>query len=315
MIDRDYVSKEAALAMLDSVRTFGTGYFLRELSENTGLLGILHKALPEVWEKVFCLACYLMTTNKPVMYCEDWVSSNAGFNAGSMASQRISELLMAFGSEQRNHFYELWYSFIREREYIAPDMTSESSYSENIAAVKWGYNRDGEKLPQANICMLFGDDSRLPVYQTIYSGSLRDVSTLKGTISEFSALTGGNDIMITTNKVFFSAKNVDMLLSKTKGKAPYRFLKAVPFTSKFAKDLVESERKDIDNYHNTIRTSGTPIRGICKLRTWGGSVKLNAHVFFDPEKATKAKNELFQKVMDLEQEAIKGCSHKIESHQ
>ena len=304
LIGSDYVSKEeTAFAVLDSVRDFGAAYFLRELSEKIGLLGILRDTLPDVWQEVFCLACYLVAADKPVMYCEDWAASNAGFDAGSMSSQRISKLLMAFGCAQRNSFYRSWYGFIREKEYIALDITSVSSYSERISACEWGYNRDGENLPQVNICMLFGEDSRLPVYQAIYSGSLRDVSTLKATVSEFSALSGAADIMIVMDKGFFSAKNVNMLLREDEGKPPYRFLMPVPFTSKFAKGQVESERKDIDSIDNVILTNGAPIRGLRKLRAWGDGTKLNAHVFFNPEKAVKERNELFGYVTSLARQA------------
>ena len=62
---------------------------------------------------------------------------------------------------------------------------------------------------------------------------------------------------------------------------------SVPFTNKFAKNQVESERKDIDKIENVILTNGSPIRGIHKLRAWGGGAKLNTHVFFNPEKAIK----------------------------
>jgi hypothetical protein len=141
--------------------------------------------------------------------------------------------------------------------------------------------------------MLFGEDSRLPVYQTVYSGSLRDVSTLRATISEFSALTGANEIMVVMDKGFYSAKNVKMLLGEEEGKPLCRFLLSVPFTGKFAKDQIESERKDIDRIENVILTNGVPIRGIHKLRVWDSGIKLNTHVFFNPEKAVKERNELF----------------------
>jgi transposase len=222
-----------------------------------------------------------------------------------MSSQRISDLLMMFDSSQRNCFYRSWYNLIREKEYIALDITSVSSYSEQIHSCEWGYNRDGENLPQINICMLFGEDSQLPVYQTVYNGSLRDVSTLKCTISEFTALTGAYDIMTVMDKGFFSAKNVDMLLDESDGKQAYRFLMSVPFTCKFAKNQVESERKDIDKIENVILTGGPAIRGIHKVRAWGNGVKLHTHIFFNPEKAAKERNELFGYVASL---AKKACN-------
>jgi hypothetical protein len=51
-----------------------------------------------------------------------------------------------------------------------------------IGDVAWGYNRDGEKLPQVNLCMPLGEQSRLPVFQTLYNGSIKDVNTLKSTL-------------------------------------------------------------------------------------------------------------------------------------
>ena len=304
LIDSGHISEEeSALAVLDSVKDFGVTYFLRELSEKIGLLGILRDAMPDIWQELFCLECYLIAADKPVMYCEDWAASNSGIDVGSMSSQRISDLLLAFGCAQRNNFYRSWYNLIREQEYIALDITSVSSYSEQISACEWGYNRDGESLPQINICMLFGEESKLPVYQTIYSGSLRDVSTLKATISEFYALTGVADIMIVMDKGFFSARNVNMLLAEDDDKQQCRFLVSVPFTSKFAKNQVESERKDIDRLGNVVLTNGAPIRGIHKIRTWSGGTKINTHVFFNPEKAVKERNELFGYVTSLARQA------------
>jgi transposase len=292
-----------AQAVIDSVKDFGVVYFLQRLSESIGLLAILHDAIPNVWQELLCLAYYLVAADKPVMYCEEWVASNAGLDVGSMSSQRISDLLTAFGCQQRNSFYSSWYKLIREKEYIALDITSVSSYSEQIEACEWGYNRDGEDMTQVNICMLFGETSKLPVYQTIYSGSLRDVSTLKATISEFTALADTADIMIVMDKGFFSAKNVNMLLGEDEEKQRYRFLLPIPFTSKFAKSQVESERKDIDSIENVILTSCTPIRGIHKLRAWSGDIKLHTHIFFNPEKAVKERNELFGYVASLARQA------------
>jgi transposase len=236
------------------------------------------------------------------MYCEEWLASNAGFDVGNMSSQRISDLLLAFGCPQRNSFYQAWYNLIREKEYIALDITSVSSYSEQIESCEWGYNRDGEDLRQVNICMLFGEDSKLPVYQTLYSGSLRDVSTLKTTIEEFAAITGATEIMTVMDKGFFSAKNINMRLSEDEGRR-YKFLISVQFTSRFAKSQVESERKDIDRIENVILTNGVPIRGVHKLRAWNGETKLNTHVFFNPEKAVKERNELFGYVMSIARKA------------
>ncbi|MCL2058370.1 MAG: transposase [Oscillospiraceae bacterium] len=292
-----------AYEVLDSVKDFGVVYLLRELSEKIGLGGILRSELPNVWEEVFTLACYLIAADKPLMYCSEWAESNSGLGTGNMSSQRISDLLAAFGCAERSGFYGSWHKMIREREYVALDITSVSSYSGSIGACERGYNRDGEDLAQINICMLFGMDSKLPVYQTLYSGSLSDVTTLKTTISEFAAMTGGKDIMVVMDKGFYSKKNIDMLINGCGDGMQFRFLISAPFSANIAYDQIEAERGSIDRIDNVILTNGSPIRGIHKLCCWGSSMSLNVHVFFNPEKSIKERNDLYGYVTSLMRQA------------
>ena len=294
---------ELAQEILGTVKDYGVAYFLQSIAEKTGLLKTLERAIPQCWEKIFVLACYLVASDKPVMYCSDWTESNECLDAGSMSSQRISELLAGFGYSDRCSFYELWYSHIRENEYLALDITSVSSYSQNIDFMEWGYNRDGEKLPQVNVCMLFGEKSKFPVYQALYSGSLKDVSTLEATLAEFSTLTGARDIMLVMDKGFFSIKNTNMLLRKKEDDC-YKFLLPVAFTCNFAKDRIIDERDHIDGVDNVILTSGAPVRGVHRFLKWGNAgVKLHTHVFFNPEKALKERNELYDQVTRLKAKA------------
>jgi len=91
------IEAETAQIIIDSIVDFRVVYFLRDLSERIGLLGIMRYAMPHVWKEEFCLACYLIAEDKPVMYCEDWLASNHRLDAGSMSSHRVSDLLIAFG--------------------------------------------------------------------------------------------------------------------------------------------------------------------------------------------------------------------------
>jgi hypothetical protein len=288
-----------AYEVLDSIKDFGVIYFLRELSEQIGLTPVLRESLPDVWEDILTLAYYLIVADKPAMYIEEWVETNTGLGVGGMTGQRVSDLLTVFGCVERNRFYSAWHKLISEREYVALDITSISSYTEQIETFEWGHNRDGDDLPQINICMLFGIDSKLPVYQTVYSGSLGDVTTLRTTISEFSALTGGKDILIVMDKGFYSEKNVNTLLGSNDDKIRYRFLLSVPFSANIAYDQIGLEQGSIDRLENVILTNSAPIRGVHKLSDWNSSVKLNTLVFYNPEKAMKDRNELFGYVTSL----------------
>ncbi|MDR1085291.1 MAG: hypothetical protein LBP22_10665 [Deltaproteobacteria bacterium] len=72
--------------------------------------------------------------------------------------------------------------------------------------MRMGATIETKKLPQINLCMLFGEKSRLPVYQTSYCGSLGDVTTLEATLMEFKAMAGKKEISLVMDKGFYSKK-------------------------------------------------------------------------------------------------------------
>ena len=90
---------------------------------------------------------------------------------------------MEIGESERVSFFKTWMKTLSSKENIFYYITSISSYSEMNEFVRWGYNRDNEKLPQINLAMLFGQDSGLPIYYRRLPGSISDVSTLKTTVA------------------------------------------------------------------------------------------------------------------------------------
>ncbi len=293
-----------------SIMEYGAFYLFQRLAEQSGLMDVLRTSLPRRFEEVFNLAAYLISTGDPFAYCEDWLANTNAFPVGSMSSQRISELLAGITPDERDSFYRAWCTLRSEREYLALDITSASSYSELIDSVEWGYNRDGDKLPQINICMLMGYQSRYPIYQSVYSGSLKDVSTLQTTICGFRALAGEKPIIAVMDKGFFSTRNVNAMLDKEQ---QTEFIIAVPFTSKFAKGLVTSEAKDIDTLSNTIVYGGESLRAVTKLRRWNADDDIYAHVYYNARKAQRISEDLYAHVAALREQAAGNPGKYIDS--
>jgi len=284
-----------------SIRDFGAFYLFQELAEQMMLLTVLQKTFPGCWEEIFNLAAYLISTGDPFTYCEDWLATTEALAVGPMTSQRISELLVSITQGERDGFYRRWCSIRSEMEYLALDITSTSSYSELIDSVEWGYNRDGENLPQINICLLMGYQSRYPIYQSVYGGSLKDVTTLKTTISTFQALAGRKPMIAVMDKGFFSAKNVNAMLSDQQH---VDFIVAVPFTSKFATDLVKGEGKNIDTLSNTIVHGKESLRAVTRYRKWNNKHKVYAHVYYNARKAQGIREDLYAHVAGLRDRAM-----------
>jgi len=309
-------SKEKIFSVEDlqqsTVREYGLFYFMRSISNRIGMTDCLLNSIPGCWQEVFMLACYLIACGDPFLYCEEWIHNTECLPVGRMASQRISELLVMIKPEQRESFYGAWCSRRSEDEYLALDITSTSSYSELIEDVEWGYNRDHESLPQINLCMLMGETSRLPVYQTVYSGSLKDVTTLETTLAKLDAVTEGKPVLVVLDKGFYSHRNVTRML----GNARYsekKFIISVPFTASFARKQVESERKDIDQVENTIVVNGESMRAITKERVWSNDHKVYTHIYYNAKKANDIRENLFAHVALLRESAEKEPAKYIDN--
>ena len=155
----------------------------------------------------------------------------------------------------------LFIGYNKQDEYYAMDITSISSYSDFIEFVRWGYNRDGEELPQINLLMLTGEKSRLPIYYRIIPGSIKDVSTLQESLKNLELINAGT-LHYVMDKGFYSEKNIDTFYYKH-----LKFMVGVPFTASFAKDAVERYREDIRNHHNYCQIMDDELYAVTELMT------------------------------------------------
>jgi transposase len=291
-----------------TIKSYGSYRLLSEISEKIGLIKILQTVFSDKWQNILTLAFYLVCEDDPVLYCEKWIESTESIvSSGSMASQRISELLAKILPSQINDFYCGWSKYRQENEYLALDITSISSYSNLIENVEWGYNRDGEKLPQINFCLLYGENSGLPIYSLSYSGSLKDVSTLTTTLKQFKMLNNGIVFQIVTDKGFYSKKNINNLLNENS--KDFKFVMAVPVNNNLAKNLIEEYTKsisDLKKIDNSIAIGNDVVYGETTKIPWVNekvTTELYCHIYYNSFNAENARRNLISCVKVLENEA------------
>ena len=292
--------EEKICQAIDNIKSYGLFFFLEKAAEKIKIIQILQQALPKYWKEICNLCFYIIANDKPLVYMEDWLAENESYPTGKMNSQRLSELLAAFGHKEHNDFYRMWNAVNESDEYMALDITSISSYSKQILDNERGYNRDGENLSQINLCLLFGEETQLPVYQTVYSGSIMDVATYDSTIAEMEAIKGRKKLVFVTDKGFYSDKNIRMLLKRN-----CEFLMAVPFSNLWSKELLRKKRDKIDRVSNLINTLDSPVRGISEKMNFTDFI-LTAHLFHNPERAIKYRNYLYEFVSYLKKMAERG---------
>jgi transposase len=281
------------------VLEYGLTDLLSKLAEHSGLLESLRVSNPEYCAEIFTLASHFVASGEPFMHTQDWLESvEVTEPVGNLSSQRISKILADIPSSGIEGFFQKWAQKRTEIEYLALDITSTSSYSELIDDVEWGHNRDGEALPQVNLCVLMGETSRLPVYQTSYSGSINDVSTLKTTLKKFDTIVGNKPILIVMDKGFYSKANInDMLKNDSK------FVVAVPFKLAFTRDLIKEFSGKIDTFEKNFVIGNDTVRVATKSRKQNGQT-IYEHIYYNPTKAVRDREKMYVYVSELRDTAL-----------
>jgi transposase len=130
----------------------------------------------------------------------------------------------------------------QEKEYLAYDTTSVSSYSEYIKAVRYGKNKDNDKLPQVNMALVFGEESGMPVYYRILPGNITDVTIIRKLIKDIDFLEI-NKLKLVLDRGFYSARNVNALY-----RGHHKFLLAIKINSGFLSGFLEKAKAEMHDF-------------------------------------------------------------------
>ena len=281
--------------VFDSIKNWGVKYFILLLAKKIGLLPILLLVFGKnITNKILILASYLITNNRPLYYLSRWLDKTDFIINKCFNSQRISYFLSQISFNKRTEFYKQWCAKFKNLDYIALDITSISTYSSKIPEAKKGYNRDRDKIPQINLCMLVAQNEQLPIYQTIFQGNINDVKTLYTTINELEAITGSTDFIVVMDKGFLSQENIDFIYNNKSGKG---FLIGLSFTNNIALNLINEINNFYDNPNYLITSKNDCIYGITKKILYGTlKIELYAHIYFNQSKYIKDKESLCKEI-------------------
>ena len=278
----------------------GPSAVLEKIARDIGLDRVLQQSFPANWQKILSLAFFLVQKGLPLSRCETWSMSNKHPYGKEIISQQVSKLLASTSEGERQSFFSRWMKSLAEKDSLFYDITSVSSYSEQNEYLRWGYNRDGEPLPQINLGMLYGRDSDLPAYYRRFPGSISDVSTLKTTVSSLGFI-GQTKLTFVLDRGFYSKANIDALLE-----ARYNFMIAVP-RRKWVEALYDECHGDIVSSPNRrMAGENEVVYMITKLYQWGGR-RCYAHIYFNNKKAAEEVNSFTLKLVSWKNELESGA--------
>jgi len=185
---------------------YGNAAFLWQLSVESGLLQLLRETFPYDWEQMISFVHMRLLQPLPlksVRYLFDKTYLSELFGKLSMSPKSLSHLLQKVG-ESFDLRARLMQELTRDEKHLVIDLTALFSYSENLLLLEQGHNADGIHVPQMNLLLLFSSDRKLPTYMRLLPGSVRDVSTIKSTVS----LIDIENWILIGDRGFFSEDNI-----------------------------------------------------------------------------------------------------------
>lgn len=238
-------SEERAASITAGRVYWGATHLLDEIGRITGVTADIEAAFPFMGREMLSLAYYLVLESDSPMYrFGRWAHDHVyPFGAG-ISSQRISDIMRDVSEDGKMAFFRMQAGRRQDKEYLAYDTTSVSSWSDYIKAVRYGKNKDGDKLPQVNMALVFGEDSTLPVYYRVLPGNISDVVIVKNLLKDVSFLEI-DKLKLVMDRGFYSADNINSLF-----KGHYKFLISVKKNVKLVSGIVKKAKETIQDFRN-----------------------------------------------------------------
>jgi len=298
---------------------FGATYLLDQIGEVTGLTADLKTCFPDTYKQIQSIAYYLVLEDQnPLFRFKKWAAIHRHPYGKDIPSQRSTEIFQSVTEEAKMHFFRLQGKRRVEKEYWAYDSTSISSRSDTLRQVKYGKNKDDDHLPQINLALVFGEESRLPFYYRKLAGNVPDVKTIQELLRELDVL-GYEKVKLVMDRGYYSAENINALFKKH-----LKFLCGTSSALSFAKEFIREigSRKDHYEYYNSNLELYVFTRTIAwdyeQERPYKGDVvkeerRMYLHLYFNPDKFSDDGKAFNRKLDMLKNELLSG--HRVPEHE
>jgi len=294
---------------------FGATYLFDHIGERTGVTKDLKVCFPKTYRQILSIAYYLILEDRnPLSRFPRWAATHRHPYGEIISSQRSSELFASITEEARQRFFCLQGKRRIDKEYLAYDTTSISSYSKSLRQVRYGKNKDHEHLAQINLTLLFGQQSRLPFYYRKLAGNIPDVKTLKKLLTDMSTL-GYQKIKVVLDRGFFSAANINDLY-----RHHLKFLIAAKISLKLVRTHLDSARDTMRSWTHysqayQLYTYSQPITwNYVQDRPYKGDTikadrRMYLHLYFSPERALEDEKAFNNRLVLWQEELESGKRH------
>ena len=230
-----------------SVWDYGYTYLVLKVCHDSGLFDCLFQTFGDNAMDIVIMAAYMIREGNSMDGIDDWQQRNyfPGIDY-LITSQTSSKKFASISITKQNEFFKRWVKVTIGSGSVCYDVTSISSYSQEMASVELGYNRDGENLGQYNLGMFCNETTKVPLYFNRYNGSLTDKTNLSSVLANAKSV-GIERVKMVLDGGFWSKECLTSLQSLCD-----TFTMGMPLHLKDSKRILAAHGTNIDKYENEL---------------------------------------------------------------
>jgi transposase len=269
-------------------KSIGATFLVSKILQDLGVSSILNDVIgPNRAETLLTIAEYMTCRGNIIEYIGDWCN---GFTFNPIISPQNAALLFSSISfSEQMTFFKAWRALNDTSGFLAYDVTSLSTYAKGIGDAEYGYNRDGDKLPQINLGCYLAFDSRLPIFYVTYPGSIVDKTNMPY-IMKYNKELDINDIVFVMDRGFCTTFNMKWLHAEGT-----QYVMAVDSHHKTTRTAIDEVRDSLVSFE--YQCGGGCYGRILHTRCYG--VWTNMYIFYSPSLRDRKIADLYRKIGDL----------------
>lgn len=267
-------------------------------------------------QKIISLARYLLATGGQTLPgILTWQFSHPLPYEHGLSEGIYHELFARIGREESlvQSFFASRVRDLSEKDAIAYDSTTISTWSEGQIEARYGFNKAGDGLRTIKFLSLYSINTRQPIAYTKLPGNLPDVVTVKNAVTQMNAL-GLKTTELVTDNGYHSQQNLSELLQ-----AGFDFLTLVKTSLAWVRGEIDRHVEDFGGIMTACpfdtSTHGVTVmlmRDFQKVRKYGGRAsgrqagdvetfrrRIYLHLFFNPMRQAEDKVAFETELMDI----------------
>ena len=234
---------------------FGDTFFLDSYIRKSKLMDVLDGIQCTNHDTVKAMICYYILANAANCHANTWYEGNYArclYPKAKLTSQRISEFLSEFGSEETyRSFFRAYFPYISSGDANGENILIDSTGLPNnihfpLTAIS---NHNGDINNEVRLIYVTQQSTGLPIYFRYCPGNIVDVTTLIKTIAELKQ-NGVNTKFAILDAGYYSKENARRLYKNN-----ISFLTRLPETNGLYKELIRDHLSTLECRENFISYS------------------------------------------------------------